>query len=68
MTNDELILSLLIRNTKLNQRLCAAVAALEAHRLTEVEQMLYTSTADTEQITIDLRVLKEQLHQLSLFP
>lgn len=53
---------------RLSQRLTAAAASIEAHRHSEALQLLYTSVNHTELIKANLRDLRDQVHQLDLFP
>jgi hypothetical protein len=68
MTAPQLVDKMRERNVFLHQRLAACLAAVEGHRWTDVELLLFTCIADCETQIDELRELKQQLQQLSLFP
>jgi hypothetical protein len=68
MTAIDLTNQMRLRNANRLARVQAMLAMLEAGRYAEVEQMLYTTAAETEADILTLRELHDALKQLELFP
>lgn len=68
MTAEETITNLQFEVERLQQRLSASAAALDAHRPGEAEQLILTSVQHTKLIAAALTELRDRVQQLELFP